>query len=79
MKESVTTIELVVTTVESVRDSKSERDVNKTFIHWKENDLICSCKATFYKHLQAWQKKGIIMPKRQDAGTARGRPAFLLI
>ena len=64
--------------IEIVKGSSGQRDANKTFIHWKENDLICCCKATFYKHLQAWQKKGI-MPKRQDAGTDMGRPAFLSI
>jgi hypothetical protein len=64
--------------IDIVRGSSEQRGTSKTFNHWKENDMICCVRSTFHRHLQAWQKNGI-MPRRQDAGNTRGRPAILLI
>ena len=64
--------------IEIVKGSSEQRDANKTFNHWKKNDLICCARSTFYKHLLDWKKNGI-MPRRQDDGTARGRRPILSI
>ena len=62
--------------IEIVKGSSGQRDANKTFIHWKENDLICCCKATFYKHLQAWQKKGIMHAQTTGCWHRQGSTCF---
>jgi hypothetical protein len=48
--------------IEIVKGSSEQRDANKTFIHWKENALICCSRSNLYKHLLHWKKKGI-MPR----------------